>query len=204
MKLNLLTESEFNDYISSGKYVHESELFYSVDFDSLYSLSYINAPVVDDFIYIMVIDEDLLISNVLIRYKTYESIKIYSKFEIINHEKLIVLLVNERSYNKYSGCMFENFSIKNIHQTLKLPKINNTRNILKSTHLLEQFRKLGSGPVVSFTVLFNNTKYKMTSLIAIFTKNSSLILDDQGNGSYLPNKELIMVHLLNCMNYEGF
>lgn len=59
MKLNLLTESEFNDYISSGEYVYESELFYSVDFDSLYSLSYINAPVVDDFIYIMVIDEDL-------------------------------------------------------------------------------------------------------------------------------------------------
>lgn len=44
----------------------------------------------------------------------------------------------------------------------------------------------------------------MTSLIAVFTKDSSLILDDQGNGSYLPNKELIMVHLLNCMNYEGF
>lgn len=203
MKLNLLTESEFNDYISSGKYVHESELFYSVDFDSLYSLSYINAPVVYDFIYIMVIDEDLLVSSVLIRYKTYESIKIYSKFEIINHEKLIVLLVNERSYNKYSGCMFENFSIKNIHRTLKLPKIYNTRNIIKSTHLSEQFRKLSSG-LISFTLLFNNIEYKMTSLIAVFTKDSSLILDDQGNGSYLPNKELIMVHLLNCMNYEGF
>ena len=203
MKLNLLTESEFNDYISSGKYVHESELFYSVDFDSLYSLSYINAPVGYDFIYIMVIDEDLLVSSVLIRYKTYESIKIYSKFEIINHEKLIVLLVNERSYNKYSGCMFENFSIKNIHRTLKLPKIYNTRNIIKSTHLSEQFRKLSSG-LISFTLLFNNIEYKMTSLIAVFTKDSSLILDDQGNGSYLPNKELIMVHLLNCMNYEGF
>lgn len=203
MKLNLLTESEFNDYISSGEYVYESELFYSVDFDSLYSLSYINAPVVYDFIYIMVIDEDLLVSSVLIRYKTYESIKIYSKFEIINHEKLIVLLVNERSYNKYSGCMFENFSIKNIRRTLKLPKIYNTKNIIKSTHLSEQFRKLSSG-TISFTLLFNNTEYKMTSLIAVFTKDSSLILDDQGNGDYLPNKELIMVHLLNCMDYEGF
>lgn len=88
MKLNLLTESEFNDYISSGEYVYESELFYLVDFDSLYSLSYINAPVVYDFIYIMVIDEDLLVSSVLIRYKTYKSIKIYSKFEIINHKKI--------------------------------------------------------------------------------------------------------------------
>lgn len=203
MKLNLLTESELNDYISSGEYVYESELFYSVDFDSLYSLSYINAPVVYDFIYIMVIDEDLLVSSVLIRYKTYESIKIYSKFEIINPEKLIALLVNERSYNKYSGCMFENFSIKNIHRTLKLPKIYNARNIIKSTHLSEQFRKLSSG-LISFTLLFNNIEYKMTSLIAVFTKDSSLILDDQGNGSYLPNKELIMVHLLNCMNYEGF
>ena len=203
MKLNLLTESEFNDYISSGEYVYESELFYSVDFDSLYSLSYINAPVVYDFIYIMVIDEDLLVSSVLIRYKTYESIKIYSKFEIINHEKLIVLLVNERSYNKYSRCMFENFSIKNIHRTLKLPKINNARNIIKSTSLSEQFRKLSSG-LISFTLLFNNIEYKMTSLISVFTKDSSLILDDQGNGDYLPNKELIMVHLLNCMNYEGF
>lgn len=203
MKLNLLTRSEFNNYISSGEYVYESELFYSVDFDSLYSLSYINAPVVNDFIYIMVIDEDLLVSSVLIRYKTYESIKIYSKFEIINHEKLIILLVNERSYNKYSGCMFENFSIKNVHRTLKLPKINNTWNIIKSTHLSEQFRKLSSGPI-SFTLLFNNIEYKMTSLIAVFTKDSSLILDDQGNGSYLPNKELIMIYLLNCMNYEGF
>jgi hypothetical protein len=87
--------------------------------------------------------------------------------------------------------------------TLKLPKIYNTKNIIKSTHLSEQFRKLSSGPI-SFTLLFNNIEYKMTSLIAVFTKDSSLILDDQGNEDYLPNKELIMVHLLNCMNYEGF